>query len=1482
MSEIKRVQLADAPDDQTASSTKNVSASKSIRFDFELFEPTADSFPEFNYSKLLYEEKKKQKKSVKKVNGFSDPFEENFDGAFWAKELERKYGTASGGKKRGSNNNDCDKGAGYDLNDGFIDNSEAVCYDSQCFISPTYLIALQYDELIPDEIETDRGGFYINSGALEFKNLPNYERPEDAARMPKPKKRLLSTSSESSSSGNEEPNKKPLSNKNGPNEKKPKLSEKDKHKNKEKKLKVKERKDDAPGYDSDKETSKKVVKTTTVKDMLRAKRDSMRNMIDNGNKSEQTEDSNKDSSSSESSDSSEDGSDGEKKDSGCVENGDIKLPDNLSPELLANIKKITEASKLSSSGKTNFFDSTINNLLFEIDTAARLKGGVARNQIYNYLEKYLPCTKQTILTRVKKIRSQKEDAKTNKIVKKLKMAVGNVMPNLLSNYEKECERVNELKASNVSVNGGKSEQTIKNPKKKFLWTDTTRNILCDIINSRKQSFAVIKPRRETIEDFVNSYLKAHVLKIWPDGWMKIEELLRELEKRQLNNVKKSKESKKMLESSSQQPLPDVKHSIGEATTTTLSNTTSNSNVAASHSSLISEVKSVLSSNNSIVPILKETSVTVVPSLQTEDMKTSVIETSKTTTSPTPSFGSNLTITPIGANDKMTAKPLASVQNQVTITNVESLSQPSKVLTTSPAITQHTSKTTIKDQPIMKSSSSSSSTTGQIINQNVSKSSTRTPPLPSDMISPPKKATDHSINSIISSTAPTASHSKSESVKLVDASSSGGTTRVINLDNLSTNEILNTAAASSESHIRIKSVETLNKSVHKNPTEVSNPTKPPNSMKDKDITIKKPHSASSSQAATNIRKNSPITVPKSSMPLDSIIKSTGIPNTASKSSHSLNQKSNFVAAKTNATVPHIQKPATDKAANALLNPLVEEISSDSDEVEFVSETHLKKMKNPTSHVIKNIKTSNSSSRSSSPNNAAQSGLLKRRRDSSIDGKEELDVKQIMKAIKELQEMQTNATGVHSSGSNSSHNKKSLHHSSSLPYNKKLDHLEHTNSHGQLGLGFESEMCTTPMKVSTSIKLNELEKLRGGGGHLIGLDKRGKLYGCGWNNKGQLGLNSTEDVHTISALPDLETQFIDVACGWDSTAAIDRNGILYVWGSNAFDQLGFSSKKAASHFKTPVILTLPCEEKVVQVCFGLRFMCILCENRTIYVVGRWKFPKDCQTIIQNHVNYYKLNTSHLNVSQIACGSNHLVCLSESNCVVGFGDNKFSQCETQTIKTESIKCLRSGWSHNGFLTESGHVYLWGRNSYGQLANEFPEKSAELIKLTIGDKIKEFHLGSEHGLIVTEKKIAYTWGWNEHGNCGNGNETNVLKPHEVVIPGKCSLTATGSGFCFKKQIFAFSKMGQVNLDDTFLSDTLDDSLLKYSDSDFNITVTDNKPTFRCSTPIDGDDKENNSFGSLCDVTVIENEDLVDLRKAMQSVDVKSDGDEKKETTEI
>lgn len=34
-----------------------------------------------------------------------------------------------------------------------------------------------------------------------------------------------------------------------------------------------------------------------------------------------------------------------------------------------------------------------------------------------------------------------------------------------------------------------------------------------------------------MEDFVSRYLKEHVVKIWPDGWMKLEDLQKQYEKK---------------------------------------------------------------------------------------------------------------------------------------------------------------------------------------------------------------------------------------------------------------------------------------------------------------------------------------------------------------------------------------------------------------------------------------------------------------------------------------------------------------------------------------------------------------------------------------------------------------------------------------------------------------------------------------------------------------------------------------------------------------------------------------------------------------------------------------------------------------------------------------------------------------------------------------------------------------------------------------
>lgn len=288
------------------------------------------------------------------------------------------------------------------------------------------------------------------------------------------------------------------------------------------------------------------------------------------------------------------------------------------------------------------------------------------------------------------------------------------------------------------------------------------------------------------------------------------------------------------------------------------------------------------------------------------------------------------------------------------------------------------------------------------------------------------------------------------------------------------------------------------------------------------------------------------------------------------------------------------------------------------------------------------------------------------------------------------------------------------------------------------------------------------MQGGGGHLLILDKDGRLYGCGWNSKGQLGLCNTADSFVLKPLLRTESPIIDFTCGWDSSAAIDEKANLYVWGSNAFDQLGFSAQFIDTFFTIPMLLNLPLNEKPKKVCFGLRYMCILCESKNVYIVGKWRFLDSCKVIRHNDTNFYQIIApTNLQIKDISSGSNHIICecIDDESTVriIGFGDNRFSQCNEQKLNGAKVHCLRSGWSHNAILTDSGNVLLWGRNTYGQLANTNADKSDKLIELQgIDTAIKQLHLGSEHGLIVTEQNALFTWGWNEHGNCGNGNETN------------------------------------------------------------------------------------------------------------------------------
>ncbi|MGH0165399.1 UNVERIFIED_CONTAM: hypothetical protein FKN15_059731 [Acipenser sinensis] len=135
-----------------------------------LFQPDQRHCPEFNYPELV----KKTKKDS--VNESQEPFEEDEDQGkqrleleVLAEKFEERYGPKKCKKDRMQDL--IDMGYGYDDTDPFNDNSEA------------------YDELVPASLTTKYGGFYINSGTLQFRQASDSE-PDDG--LTKEKKRLKS------------------------------------------------------------------------------------------------------------------------------------------------------------------------------------------------------------------------------------------------------------------------------------------------------------------------------------------------------------------------------------------------------------------------------------------------------------------------------------------------------------------------------------------------------------------------------------------------------------------------------------------------------------------------------------------------------------------------------------------------------------------------------------------------------------------------------------------------------------------------------------------------------------------------------------------------------------------------------------------------------------------------------------------------------------------------------------------------------------------------------------------------------------------------------------------------------------------------------------------------------------------------------------------------------------------------------------------
>ena len=257
----------------------------------------------------------------------------------------------------------------------------------------------------------------------------------------------------------------------------------------------------------------------------------------------------------------------------------------------------------------------------------------------------------------------------------------------------------------------------------------------------------------------------------------------------------------------------------------------------------------------------------------------------------------------------------------------------------------------------------------------------------------------------------------------------------------------------------------------------------------------------------------------------------------------------------------------------------------------------------------------------------------------------------------------------------------------------------------------------------LKGKNIEKISAGNWHTVALDENGKVYTWGYNGGGQLGDGTTTSsdipicISDISTSPLNKVKIKEISAGGEHTVAIDEEGKVYAWGSNGYGQLGDGTN---DYSNIPICISDIWTNliNIQKISAGGEHTVALDKDGKVYVWGsNWtgqlgdgttKEYSDIPICISD------VSTNLVNIKEISAGGSHTVALDENGKVYAWGSNGYGQLGNVTTTSSrpicisdiltnlvNIKEISAGGSHTVALDENGKVYVWGNNYFGQLGD-------------------------------------------------------------------------------------------------------------------------------------------------------------------------------------
>ena len=331
----------------------------------------------------------------------------------------------------------------------------------------------------------------------------------------------------------------------------------------------------------------------------------------------------------------------------------------------------------------------------------------------------------------------------------------------------------------------------------------------------------------------------------------------------------------------------------------------------------------------------------------------------------------------------------------------------------------------------------------------------------------------------------------------------------------------------------------------------------------------------------------------------------------------------------------------------------------------------------------------------------------------------------------------------------------------------------NGSAQLG---NNTTTTRSTPVTTSAGGANWKQVSGGTNFTAAIKTDGTLWTWGLNTSGRLGDNTIITRSTPVTTFAGGTNWKQVSCGANHTAAIKTDGTLWIWGSNTSRQLGTNTTTTRS---TPVT-TFAGGTNWKQVSCGNDHTAAIKTDGTLWTWGGNGFGGLGDNTITNRLTPVTTFAGGTNWKQVDCGTNFTAAIKTDGTLWAWGVNAFGNLGTNTAPISTItpvttfaggtnwKQVSCGADPTAAIKTDGTLWTWGYNGFGQLGdNTTIDRSIPVTTFAGGTNWKQVDCGNVYTAAIKTDGTLWTWGGNGFGQIGDNTTTNRSTPVTTFAGG-------------------------------------------------------------------------------------------------------------------